>query len=121
MEKMGNPPPKGGNVFLAGATTPPNFLKPTLQSESRKKPGLRLYLLFPMYLYFVLPTVSEGNESRVGEEERRCLAGGESKAAAGINSEIQLGYNCMRGVRGVRRRRPICAEAGRELPSLAGR
>ncbi|HKM81851.1 MAG TPA: hypothetical protein VJY15_12920, partial [Candidatus Acidoferrum sp.] len=58
----------------------------------------RLYLLFPMYLSFVFPTVSEGNESRVREEERRCLAGGESKAAAGINSEIQLGYNRIGGV-----------------------
>ena len=85
------------------------------------RPPLRLYLLFPMYFYFVLPTVSEGNESRVWEEERRCLAGGESKAAAGINSEIQLRYNRIRGVSGVRRRRPICAEAGRELPSLWGR
>jgi hypothetical protein len=57
-----------------------------------------LYLPFAMYLSFVLPTVSEANESCVWEEERCCLAGGESKAAAGINSEMQLGYNRIGGV-----------------------
>src|SRR5208337_577522 len=81
----------------------------------------RLYLHFVMYLYSAFPTSSACNESCVWEEERRCLAGGESKAAAGIKGENALGYNLIRGVGSVRRRRPICAEAGRELPSLSGR
>src|SRR5271157_4982905 len=103
------------------------MLRLSVTSESRKNrrvskcETLRLYLHFVMYLYSAFPTSSACNESCVWEEERRCLAGGESKAAAGIKGENALGYNLIRGVGSVRRRRPICAEAGRELPSLSGR
>ena len=83
-------------------------------AEFLKCEALRLYLIFPM--------LSEGIESSVREEKCRCLArGGRSKAAARIAWEARFGCKTVPRVRQVRRRRPICAEAGRELPSLSGR
>jgi hypothetical protein len=73
-------------------------------------------------LYLVFPILSEGIESRVWEEERRCLARGGSKAAARIASRVRFG--CKKVLGCCPAGRPPVAEARcryRGNESLSGR
>ncbi|HMD85169.1 MAG TPA: hypothetical protein VKO18_10780, partial [Terriglobia bacterium] len=81
---MGAVQPSSASLNLMGVYRFINAKQQKAAEERKVRVPLRLYLHFVMYLYSAFPTSSACNESCVWEEERRCLAGGESKAAAGI-------------------------------------